>query len=155
MEIRLLRPEDNLANFRSGDPFLDLYFKDFARKDTRGTHLGVPFVALHSRWVVGGACVAPARLQLNGTNRPVLRLARLAVDRSARGQGVAAQLLRFVLQMAFCMEVEGVVADARGPDFYKRYGFVPFELEAGASGERPAPTPMFLPTRAISQAIKG
>ncbi len=152
MEIRALRPGDNLANFRSGDPYLDLYFRDFA---TKGPHLGVPFVALHSRWVIGGACVAVAHLLLDGTPHPVLRLARLAVDRSARGQGVAAQLLRFVLQMAFCMELQGVVADTRSPAFLRKYGFTEFELEQGASGERPLPTPMFLPMKAIAKAIQG
>lgn len=150
MEIRALRPGDNLANFRTGDPYLDLYFRDFS---TKGAQLGVPFVALHSRWVIGGACVAPAQLCLPKPYS-ILRLARLAVDRSARGQGVAAQLLRFVLQMAFCMELEGVVADTRSPNFFQRYGFVPFELEQGASGERPLPTPMFLPMKAIAKAIQ-
>jgi len=154
MEIRLLRPTDNLANFRSGDPYLDLYFRDYSRKDPHGRHLGVPYVALHSRWVVGAACVAPAQLHVEGDSRPILRLARLAVDRSARGQGVAAQLLRFVLQMAYCMELEGVVADARGPDFFKRYGFVEFALDEGESGERPRPTPMFLAMKSIAAALQ-
>ena len=151
MEIRALRPGDNLANFRSGDPYLDLYFSHFA---TRGAHLGVPFVALHSRWVVGGACVAPAFLYLQESVRPVLRLARLAVDLSARGQGVAAQLLRFVLQMAFCMELEGVVADTLSPQFFQRYGFTEFELEEGHSGVRPRPTSLFLPMKAIAGAMQ-
>ena len=153
MEIRALRPGDNRANFRTGDPHLDLYFRDYATRDPYGAHLGVPFVAVTSRWIVGFACVAPAQLVLEGTSRPVLRLARLGVDRSARGQGVGAQLLRFVLLMAVCMEHAGVVADARGPEFFARYGFLPIELEEGCSDERPRPVPMFLATRAISAAL--
>lgn len=152
MEIRALRPGDNLVNFRSGDPHLDLYFRTYATRDPYGAHLGVPYVALASRWVVGGACVAPAHLHIGDSCRPVLRLARLAVDRSARGQGVGAQLLRFVLLMAVCMEHAGVVADARSPAFFSRFGFTPFELDEGHSDERPRPVPMFLSSRAINTA---
>ena len=153
MEIRALRPGDNLANFRTGDPYLDLYFRNYATQDPYGAHLGVPYLALASRWVIGGACVAPAHLILEGRSRPMLRLARLAVDRSARGQGVGAQLLRFALLMAVCMECEGVVADARGTEFFSRFGFTVMELEEGKSDERPRPVPMFLSTRAVSAAL--
>ncbi len=49
----------------------------------------------------------------------------------------------------------GVVVDAK-PDaepFYAKYGFVAIEAVEGRSDARPAPTPMFLSIRAISDAI--
>ena len=89
---------------------------------------------------------------------PVLRLARLAVDRSAQGQGLGLQLLRFVLRLSLKMADDygcvGVIVDAK-PDaeaFYATYGFVPVDPVEGQSDARPAPTPMFLSIRAISDA---
>jgi predicted N-acetyltransferase YhbS len=92
---------------------------------------------------------------------PVLRLARLAVDRSAQGQGLGVQLLQFVLRLAMEMAdaygCVGVVVDAK-PDafaFYAKYGFVELEAVEGGSDARPAPTPMFLSIRAIRDATGG
>ena len=59
---------------------------------------------------------------------PVLRLARLGVDRSAQGQGLGAELLRFVLQLTLRMADEygsvGVVVDAKpnARRFYAKFG---------------------------------
>ncbi len=92
---------------------------------------------------------------------PVLRLARLAVDRSTQGQGLGLQLLRFVLRLALRMASDhgcvGVIVDAkRGAEaFYAKYGFVAVEALEGQSDSRPVPTPMFLSIRAISNAAVG
>jgi len=81
---------------------------------------------------------------------PVLRLARLAVDRSAQGKGVGGALLRavFVLarEMAGRVGCVGVVVDAK-PEaigFYERYGFTKLDVHQGQLGDRPEPAPMFL-----------
>ncbi len=85
-------------------------------------------------------------------------LARLAVDDSARGVGVGAQLLRFVLLLALEMSERigcaGVVVDAKpgAVEFYARYGFVALELLEGESDARPRPTPMWLPIGAVKRA---
>jgi predicted GNAT family N-acyltransferase len=87
---------------------------------------------------------------------PVLRLARLAVDHGARGQGLGRELLRFVLELALRMSHDygcvGVVVDAQAEavEFYSKYGFVRVEAIEGMSSTRPAPIVMFLSTRAIS-----
>ena len=89
----------------------------------------------------------------------MLRLARLAVDQSARGQGVGLQLLRFVLRLARQMADEygcvGVVVDAKpeAEAFYAKYGFAAVDVVEGRSDARPVPTPMFLSMRAIREAI--
>jgi predicted N-acetyltransferase YhbS len=89
----------------------------------------------------------------------VLRLARLAIDQSAQGQGLGLELLRFVLRLALQMGDDygcvGVIVDAK-PDaqaFYAKYGFVAVEAVQGLSEARPAPTPMFLSLRAIEEAV--
>ena len=89
----------------------------------------------------------------------MLRLARLAVDQSAHGQGIGAALLRFVLQLAVRMASDcgcvGVVVDAKpgAAASYARYGFKTVEATEGESGIRPRATPMFLSTRAIERAL--
>ncbi len=89
---------------------------------------------------------------------PILRLARLAIDRSAQSQGLGTQLLRFVCQLAAKMADEygraGVVVDAKpeAVSFYAKYGFVPYEALEGQSEARPRPTMMFLAMRAIKAA---
>jgi GNAT superfamily N-acetyltransferase len=170
IEIRALREDDDRTAFRSGDADLDRFFHRFAGQNQFRHHLGVTYVAVQDRSVLGYCTVAAAHVEIEdlppATRRklpryplPMLRLARLAVDQSARGQGVGLQLLRFVLRLARQMADEygcvGVVVDAKpeAEAFYAKYGFVPVDAVEGRSDARPVPTPMFLSMRAISDAI--
>jgi GNAT superfamily N-acetyltransferase len=170
IEIRALREDDDRTSFRSGDVDLDRFFHQFAGQNQFRHHLGVTYVAVEDRTVLGFATVAAAHVEIDDlpvTVRrklpryplPVLRLARLAVDQSAQGRGLGLQLLRFVLRLALQMADDygcvGVVVDAK-PDaeaFYTKYGFVAVEAVEGGSDARPAPTPMFLSIRAIREAV--
>ena len=170
IEIRALREGDDRTAFRSGDADLDRFFHRFAGQNQFRHHLGVTYVAVQDRSVLGYATVAAAHIENEdlppATRRklpryplPVLRLARLAVDQSAHGQGVGLQLLRFVLRLARQMADEygcvGVLVDAKpeAEAFYAKYGFVAVDAVEGRSDARPVPTPMFLSMRAISDAI--
>lgn len=170
IEIRALREGDDRTAFRSGDADLDRFFHRFAGQNQFRHHLGVTYVAVQDRSVLGYATVAAAHIEIEdlppATRRklpryplPVLRLARLAVDQSAHGQGVGLQLLRFVLRLARQMADEygcvGVLVDAKpeAEAFYAKYGFVAVDAVEGRSDARPVPTPMFLSMRAISDAI--
>src|SRR3990172_4027875 len=130
MEIRALREGDDRSRFDSGDPDLDRFLHRFAGQNRFKHYLGVTYVAVHEGALLGFATVAPghveieelpaaARKRLPHYPPPVLRLARLAVDRSARGQGLGRQLLRFVFRLALQMANDygcvGVVVDAK-PD---------------------------------------
>ena len=170
IEIRALRERDNRASFRSGDADLDRFFQQFAGQNQFRHHLGVTYVAVDDQNVLAFATVAAAHVEVDelpaSVRRklpryplPVLRLARLAVDRSAQGQGLGLQLLRFVLRLAVQMADDygcvGVIVDAK-PDavaFYAKYGFLTVEALEGGSDARPAPTPMFLSIRAIRDAL--
>ena len=166
MEIRALRPNDDRSTFRSGDADLDRYFHRFAGQNQFKHHLGVTHVAVEDDRILGFATVSPAQLEIENLPAaarrrlprypvPVLRVARLAVDESARGMGLGAQLLRFTLHLALQMAEDfgcaGVVVDAkpRAASFYAKYGFISMEALEGQSESRPEPVPMFLSMRAI------
>lgn len=169
MEIRALREADERTRFRSGNPDLDRFFHQFAGQNQFKHHLGVTYVAVEGVAVLGYVTVAPGHLAIDevpaATRKrmpryplPVLRLARLAVDERAAGQGLGERLLRFVLQLALRMAEDygcaGLVVDAK-PDaeaFYARYGFVALDALEGRSDARPQPTPMFLALRAVRLA---
>jgi GNAT superfamily N-acetyltransferase len=170
MEIRALREGDDRSQFRSGDPDLDRFLHKFAGQNQFKHYLGVTYVAVDDGRILGFATVAPGHAEIDGLPAaarkklpryplPVLRLARLAVDQAARGQGLGRRLLRFVLELALQMASDygciGVAVDAKpdAVDFYKQYGFVSVDVVEGQSDARPAPIPMFLAMRSIREAI--
>ena len=169
MEIRALAEGDDRAQFQSGDSDLDRFFRKFAGQNQFKHHLGVTYVAVEDRRILGFATVAPGHIEIDGLPAParkklpryplpVLRLARLATDASVRGQGLGGQLLRFVLQLGRRMATDygcvGIVVDAKpgALGFYARFGFIPIEAVEGQSDARPQPAPMFLSMRAIMGA---
>ena len=171
MEIRALREGDDRSQFRCGEPDLDRFFHKFAGQNQFKHYVGVTYVAADGKRILGFATISPAHVEIEGlpaTARkklpryplPVLRLARLAVDESARGQGLGAQLLRFVLQLALRMADDygcvGVVVDAKPDalDFYAKYGFIAVDALEGQADARPQPTPMVLSIRSIRRALK-
>ena len=169
LEIRALRDDDDRASFRSGDADLDRFLHQFAGQNQFRHHLGITYVAVEHRTILGFATVAAAHVEIDQLPLvarrtlphyplPVLRLARLAVDQAGQGQGLGLELLRFVLRLALQMADQygcvGVVVDAKpkAAAFYAKYGFIPVETVEGQSDARPAPAPMFLSIRAIQKA---
>ena len=170
IEIRALREGDDRAQFQSGDPDLDRFFHKFAGQNQFRHYVGVTYVAVDERRIMGFGTVAPGHVEIDGLPSaarrklpryplPVLRLARLAVDRSARGEGLGAELLRFVLELALRMANDygcvGVIVDAKpdAVDFYAKYGFLPVDAIEGQAEARPQQSPMFLATRALKEAL--
>ncbi len=163
VDIRALEPKDNRKSFDCGDEALNLYFHQYAGQNQFRHHVGVSYVAVADQNVLGFATVTPATLDATGLPGkrlpnfpiPVLRIARLAVDRRFKREGVGKALLRFCFSLAWQMQREygcvGVLVDAK-PDaapFYSRLGFEEVELVAGGSHVRPRPTPMYLPLGSI------
>lgn len=157
--IRPLQPADDRRAFRSGDEALDLYFHRYAGQNQFRHHVGVSYVAVEGERILGFVTVSPGSLDAGDLPSgrkappypvPILRVARLAVDETARGLGLGKALLRFAIELAERLAGEvgcvGLVVDAKGgaEEFYRRYGFVPLEVEEGALPLRPGPTPMFL-----------
>jgi GNAT superfamily N-acetyltransferase len=159
VEIRALQRSDDRQAFRSGEEALDLFFHRYAGQNQFRHHIGTTYVAVDGKRILGFVTVSPGSLDAadlpSGRKPPpypvpILRVARLAVDASARGRGLGRALLRFAIELAERMMAElgcvGVVVDAKpgAQEFYERYGFVPLDVVEGSTAQRPEPTPMFL-----------
>lgn len=171
IEVRLLGETDDRSAFESGDEQLDLFFRRYAGQNQFRHHIGTTYAAVEDSAILGFATVtvghveiedlpASLRKKLPEYPLPILRLARLAVDRNAQGKGLGEHLMRTVFSVAIELREKlgcaGVVVDAKpgAVEYYIRYGFVELEVIEGALEERPAPKPMFLPLSAVVQAIR-
>lgn len=163
IEVRSLEPSDERGTFGSGDPDLDSFFHKYAGQNQFRYHIGTTYVAVAGESVAGYATVSSCHISVDDlpkTRRkrlpryplPVLRLARLAVDRAFRGKGIGLALLKAVFTIAREMEeltgCVGVVVDAEpgAVEFYRRFGFEEIgDVLEGECHVRPTPIPMFLP----------
>ena len=172
VSIRALREDDPRSGFRSGNEDLDRFFHRHAASnqfiehigstyvavDERGTLLG--FVTLAAATISADAFPSTRKRRLPSYPLPALRLARLAVALEAQERGIGTLLIRYVfaqaLEQANRTGCVGVLVDAK-PDavpFYEKYGFIAVDAVEGRSEARPAPTPMFLATRAIRMGLR-
>jgi predicted N-acetyltransferase YhbS len=170
MEIRPLRETDDRTAFRSDEPDLDRFLAKYAGQNQFRHHIGTTYVAVDGGRIIGYATVAAGQVEgenLSSALRrklpayplPVLRLARLAVDSTARDRGVGKALLRHTCLLALEMSERygcvGIVVDAKpgAVEFYSRFGFSPLEVIEGHIESRPRPQPMFLPLGLVATAL--
>ncbi|HVA67784.1 MAG TPA: GNAT family N-acetyltransferase [Candidatus Binataceae bacterium] len=171
IEVRLLRETDDRSHFQSGDEQLDLFFHRYAGQNQFRHYLGTSYVAIEAGAIAGFATVTVGHIEVENIPSslkrklpdyplPILRLARLAVDRNVQGKRVGEHLMRAVFTLAIELRQRlgcvGVVVDAKpgAESYYSRYGFVDLEVIEGMIEERPAPRPMFLPISAIASALR-
>jgi GNAT superfamily N-acetyltransferase len=140
---KLSRRHDRSA-FDCGQPALDDWLKlrasQYEKKDLARTYVAVRsgdvavvgYHAIATHRVAYEALAADQARGLPRTDVPVLLLGRLAVDRSAQGQGLGSLLLLDVLRRAQhlsdkvgfrAVEVDAIDDAAR--TFYLRFGFTP------------------------------
>jgi GNAT superfamily N-acetyltransferase len=170
LEIRLLEEADDRSSFSCGQPDLDRFFHHYAGQNQFKLHLAATYVAVLDARIVGFATVSGASVERRNvpTDRmrrrlpsyplPVVRLARLGVDRQVQGQGVGKALLRHVLMLAVYQRDRlgciGVITDAKpeAVPFYRSLGFVeqPGVREGSLHGE---PAAMFLSMAQVVQAL--
>ena len=118
IEIRPLRKDDLRDTFDCGQPELNRFLQHYAGQNQFKLHLAVTYVAVFAQTnqprqkILGFATVASASIARQDMPSPsqrarwpqyplpVLRLARLGVDKSAQGLGLGANLLRHVLRLA-------------------------------------------------------
>jgi GNAT superfamily N-acetyltransferase len=168
--IRALAPDDELEPFSSGSAILDAFLKRYARKNQVELKIGATYVAVEEKRILGFVTIAAGDLEFENLPvaarkgfpkypLPILRLARLAIDRFAQGKGLASALVRFVFERAIEMSRQygcgGVLVDAK-PDavsFYRKFGFAPIGLALGEAAASPRPIPLFLPMRQIETAL--
>ena len=162
IEVRLLDPSDDRSGFKSGNEDLDRFFQKYAGQNQFRHYIGVTWVAVDGSRIVGFVTVSASSIECQDLPKsqkkrlsvyplPILRLARLAVDESEGGKGIAKQLIKTVLKQASGMKETfgcvGIVVDAK-PDaieFYRRLGFLEMQVVEGFLRDRPIQTPMFLP----------
>lgn len=167
--VRLLQMSDDRSGFTSGNIDLDRFFQRYAGQNQFRHYVGVTYVTEVEGHISGYVTISSGEMtaehiqpsmkkHLPDYPLPILRIARLAVDKRFQGLGLAKLLLKSMFELA--LEVKdrigcvGVVVDAK-PDavgFYERLGFTPLIIVSGELGERPQPLPMFLPTRLIETA---
>lgn len=175
IEIRALRSDDDRSSFSSGDSDLDRFLKNFAGQYQFRHHIGVTYVAVslskYPAMIHGYATIAAGQLEIEDVPPairkrlpryplPVIRLGRLAVDETARSQGLGKALLRFVFQLALRMGEEvgcvGVVVDAKpnAVGFYEQFGFKAIELVEGGVAAHLMAKALFLPLAEIQASLK-
>lgn len=164
VEIRTLRPSDERGAFRSGDEALDLYFHRYAGQNQFRHHIGVTYVAAEGARIIGFVTVSPGTLDADDLPSgrkmppyplPILRVARLAVDESAKGRGIGKSLLRFCFELAETLREQygciGVLVDAKpgAEGFYLQFGFTTIQALEGQDARVPRPTLMYLPLGSV------
>lgn len=163
--VRALEKTDDRSTFDSGSPPLDTFFHRYAAQNQFRHHIGSTYVALDDdgRTILGYATVAAGEVVVDslpaskrkgipgGYPLPSLRLARLAVARTAQRRGVGRVLLRHIFSLATEMRktigCAVIVVDAKNEAavaYYAQLGFVVVEAVAGESDARPEPTMMVL-----------
>lgn len=169
--IRALAPGDDRSRFDSGNIDLDRFFRRYVGQNQFRRHVGVTYVSVDGEAILGFVTVAAAAIETSGLPAaerrnlpgyplPVLRVARLAVDRCAQGRGVGQALLRFSFSLARKMTKTlgcvGVVVDAKADavSFNTKFGFFPLDEEAGQLHDLPEPTVVFLEIGAIPRPPK-
>ncbi len=140
MELRSLRASDPVGSFSSGDAGLDRFLSQFAWQNQDALGIGVTYVATANGLIAGYVTLAAGALERDDLPAdpdvaypryplPVLRLARLAVDRRAQGAGVGRALVGFALRVGWTMRDRvgcvGVVVDAipAAVGYYESLGF--------------------------------
>lgn len=166
--IRRLLSTDDTSLFACGDEEYDLFLRRYAGQNQERLFVGTTYVACDGLRVAGYVTVAVGQFEretLPDAGRslpryplPILRLARLAVDRAYEGRGLGRRLtahaLRVALQIRDAAGCVGVVVDAlpSRTSFYAELGFYALDLVAGHSAIRPQPVAMFMPIATIAAA---
>ncbi len=142
MEIFRLGARHVREHFDCGVPALDEFLRRYARQNDQrelsrtyvatrpDDHAVLGYVTIRAGEVACADLPEEERKRLPRYPIPVLHIARLAVDKQARGAGLGEQLLVYALQKALdaaekieLWGVEVIAKDESARSFYMRYGF--------------------------------
>lgn len=173
IEIRKLQKRDNRQKFNSGDIEIDRFFIKFAGQNQFKHKIGNTYIAIdsNSQDILGFATVSASSLNIEALELsefkkfpnyplPILRIARLGVDKRYQSQGIGRKILQKILyltieldELAGCI---GVFVDAKDDaiGFYEKFGFELTPVVSGELAVRPVQTVMYLSMRAIHQVLK-
>jgi GNAT superfamily N-acetyltransferase len=162
--VEPLGRQHDRASFNCGADALDRYLEQQARQDA-DKRVAAPFVAVRppDNRVLGYYTLSASVLTLADLpddlarklprypQLPVTLLGRLAVDRSAKGQGLGEHLLLDALHRSLAhadqIAAMAVVVDAKDEStasFYQHFGFLTLQAQ---------PSRLFVPMRSVAQLL--
>jgi GNAT superfamily N-acetyltransferase len=158
MIIEKLNQFHNKENFDCGNLLLNEFLKKYAYQNQNRYLIGVTYVIHINNRIIGYITISAASIKkVNITANkpyediPVLRIARLAADKSYQKKGIGKRLLKFALNKAIELKENygcaGIVVDAKEEaiEFYKKYGFIEMNTL-----EKHITTPMYLSMKQIN-----
>ncbi len=164
IDIRILKREDDRSTFSCGKVELDYFFQKFAGQNQFKHYIGTTYIAVEGQKILGFVSVSVATLtndeialqKLPNYPLPVLKIARLGVDKRYQNLGIGRKLLKAMFQLALEQKERfgcvGVVVDAKkeAVAFYKKLGFT--KLQIMNQKHYHDLIGMFLPIGSIAQA---
>lgn len=159
--VTALQGDLDRSLFQSGSAPLDRYLREQATQDIR-RRVAACFVALQDVQIAGYYTLASASVLLNDLPAqavkklpryptvPAIRMERLAVDQSFKGQGLGAALLADALLRSLQSEIVAyaLIVDAKDQSaaaFYQHHGFIPLP---------DSPLQLFLPLATAKALIR-
>lgn len=169
-EFRLLQAGDDRSQFCSGNIELDRFFQRYAGQNQFRHYIGSSYILHNKQLIAGFVTVSAGEMCAENLNEdlkkrlpdyplPILRIARLAVDKRFQGLGLGKKLLGLSFKLALTMKFDygctGIVVDAKSEsvEFYKKLGFVSLQTLSGELGDRPQPEVLFLSIKAIEKTL--
>ncbi len=169
-QFRALQASDDRSKFSCGAIELDRYFQQYAGQNQFRHHIGITYIFVADTSILGFVTVSAGELateklptdiryRLPEYPIPIMRIARLAIDKQFQGLGLGKKLLRSSFQLALEMKslygCAGIVVDAKlnSLGFYQKIGFVPLQTISGELGNKPEPQPLFLSIKSVEQAF--
>ena len=164
IDIRILKREDDRSDFSCGEIELDYFFQKFAGQNQFKHYIGTTYVAVEGQTILGFVSVSVATLtndeialqKLPNYPLPVLKIARLGVDKRYQNLGIGQKLLKAMFRLALEQKERfgcvGIVVDAKkeAVAFYEKLGFT--VLQTTNQKHYHDLTGMFLPIGTIAQA---
>lgn len=171
IQFRILDASDKRTDFCSGDIELDRFFLRYAGQNQFRHHIGTSYILIVENRIAGFVTVSAGEISVENLPDitrgrlpeyplPIMRIARLAIDKQFQRLGLGKKILRASFQLALEMKARygciGIIVDAKPGriEFYKKLGFVSLQTLAGELGDRPQPKPLFLSISSLEQAHK-
>lgn len=168
-EFRLLQPNDDRSQFCCGNIELDRFFQRYAGQNQFRHYIGSNYILHYNETIAGFVTISAGvicaenltdnlKKSLPDYPLPVLRIARLAIDKKFQGFGLGKKILALTFKLALTMKSNygciGVVVDAKPEsiEFYKKLGFVSLQIVSGELGDKPEPEALFLSIKVIEKA---
>jgi ribosomal protein S18 acetylase RimI-like enzyme len=165
MIIRRITPKDNFSDFDCGNDELNIFLKRFAKQNQFKHYLGNTFIIENRDILIGYITITTATITKDIINfklpnypLPVLRIARLAIDKQFQGKSFGKLLLKFAIEKAIELKDDfgciGIIVDAKPEalNFYKKFGFKKIKTITGKINYSEKLDLMFLSMKTILRA---